>query len=207
MSLCVLSRRATLTTLTTVAAVVEALGVHSPSKPSVIQAEDTEGWVGFRHLFDAPLTSANAIIGQHLRATLLQSVRKIPPSLLKAEIGRQTAIRLEQTGKEFLGRKERAEIHEDVSRRLLPTMPPTLKACPVLMPGGPLTMVLAGATSLGQIDHLCFQWLHATGERLTHQTVESLMEGAGVPVRQIVPEPIHFEFIPQTQGVALHLTN
>lgn len=38
-------------------------------------------------------------------------------------------------------------------------------------------------------------WLHVCAVR------------AGVPVRQIVPEPIHFEFIPQTQGVALHLTN
>lgn len=38
-------------------------------------------------------------------------------------------------------------------------------------------------------------WLHACAVR------------AGVPVRQVVPEPIHFEFIPRTQAVALHLTN
>ncbi len=38
-------------------------------------------------------------------------------------------------------------------------------------------------------------WLHACAVRL------------GMPVRQIVPEPIHFEFIPRTQAVALHLTN
>lgn len=30
---------------------------------------------------------------------------------------------------------------------------------------------------------------------------------AGLAVRQIVPEPLHFEFIPRTQDVALHRTN
>lgn len=38
-------------------------------------------------------------------------------------------------------------------------------------------------------------WLHRCAVR------------AGVVVRQIVPEPIHFEFIPRTQDVALHRTN
>ncbi|MCW5893785.1 MAG: hypothetical protein KIT14_24995 [bacterium] len=53
----------------------------------------------------------------------------------------------------------------------------------------------AGTGFRDRCPHADDVWLHHCALR------------AGARVRQIVPEPIHFEFIPRTQDVALHRTN
>lgn len=92
-----------------------------------LKDEPIQGWVGGRHLLDRHITEDNAYYAGHLRLTLMQAERKIPPALLKAEQTMEELAQLNASGKQFLNRKEKSEIREQVVERLLPQMPPQLK--------------------------------------------------------------------------------
>jgi len=92
-----------------------------------IRDQPVFGWVTGRYLLDRKIDDQNAFIGGWLRLTLLQAERKIPASLLRAEIMQEEIVRLAVSGNEYLARKEKQEIKQEISDRLLPTMPPQLK--------------------------------------------------------------------------------
>ncbi len=92
-----------------------------------LKDEPIQGWVGGRHLLDRVITSENALYAGHIRLTLMQAERKIPPALLKAEQTMEELAELQARGVPFLNRKVRAEIKEQVVARLQPQMPPQLK--------------------------------------------------------------------------------
>lgn len=85
------------------------------------------GWVTGRYLLDRKIDDVNAWYGGWLRLCLLQAERKIPVSLLRAEIMQEELVRLAVSGNEYLSRKEKSEIKQEITDRLLPNMPPTLK--------------------------------------------------------------------------------
>lgn len=85
------------------------------------------GWVTGRHLLDRQIDEANAYLGGYLRLCLLQAERKVPASLLKAEIKQEELVRMAISGEGGVSRRERAEIKQEVMDRLLPQMPPQLK--------------------------------------------------------------------------------
>lgn len=85
------------------------------------------GWVTGRYLLDRKIDEVNAYYGGWLRMCLLQAERKIPASLLRAEVMQEELIRLSVSGNESLSRREKQEMKQEIIDRLLPTMPPQLK--------------------------------------------------------------------------------
>ena len=106
---------------------VERFAANAAPSLESLKDESIQGWVGGRHLLDRVITEDNAYYGGQLRLTLMQADRKIPPALLKAEQTMEELAHLQATGLQFLNRKTRSEIKEQVVDRLLPQMPPQLK--------------------------------------------------------------------------------
>ncbi len=131
--------------------VVAQFAEHTAPAISHLNEEPIQGWVGGRHLLDRPVSEENAYYAGHLRLTLLQAERKIPPALLKAEQTMEELAQLQATGKEFLNRKEKSEIRQQVVERLLPQMPPQLKGIH-LVHSPAERMVYATAISEKQLD-------------------------------------------------------
>jgi len=94
-----------------------------------IKEEPLYGWVTGRHLLDRQINEESAYLGGYLRLCLLEAQRKIPTSLLRAELKQEELIRLTVSEHEYLSRKEKSEMKQEIVARLLPSMPPQLKGC------------------------------------------------------------------------------
>ena len=92
-----------------------------------IREEAVYGWVTGRHLFDRKIDEESAFYGGYLRLCLLEAQRKIPVSLLRAELKQEEMIRLSINSSGYLSRKEKTEMKQEIVDRLLPSMPPQLK--------------------------------------------------------------------------------
>ncbi len=92
-----------------------------------VRDQSVYGWVTGRYLLDRKIDEVNAYYGGWLRLCLLQAERKIPASLLRAEVMQEELIRLSVSGNESLARREKQEMKQEIMDRLLPTMPPQLK--------------------------------------------------------------------------------
>lgn len=140
---------------------------------SSLGAEEIRGWVGGRHLLDLPITEENAFFAGHLRLTFLRAERKAPASLVKAQCLIEELAAQRAEGRPFLRRQQRAEIRRSVIERMLPEMPPQLRALPlVLAPDSPL--LLAPAMSETQRDLLCVEFYKTVGMKLTPAGPETL---------------------------------
>lgn len=113
-----------------------------------VGAGEQRGWVTGRHLLDAHITEDSALHAGWVRLALRQAERKVPAALLKAECRMEELAVLAAEGKAYLKAKQRAEIRQAVAERLLPNMPPQLKAIPfVYQPGATHLYVTALATA------------------------------------------------------------
>ena len=109
------------------------------------------GWVTGRGLLDTDLGGAGVHAGGCLWLTLRQAVRKIPSSLLNALCRREEQAVLRAEGKEYLSKKQKREIKEDMIEKHLNKMPPSLSGIPVVI--DPRSQLLyTGAVSNSQID-------------------------------------------------------
>ncbi len=117
----------------------------------LVKEEPMLGWVTGRHLLDTEINDATAYAGGFLHLYLRQAQRKVPGALLQAETRMHELHRLQENGGEFLSRKEKKEIKEDVMNRLLPDMPPQLSGTPFVVDSGAARLYL-GATSEKQRD-------------------------------------------------------
>ncbi|MFZ2643290.1 MAG: recombination-associated protein RdgC [Verrucomicrobiia bacterium] len=150
-------------------------------------AEPAIGWVGGRHLFDLPISDENARLGGYLRLSLLKAERKVPSSLLRAESFMEELARMKADNKPFLDRKAKSEVRKQVMSRLLPQMPPTLRAIPFVHDerGG---VVYVGAVSEQQMDALRVNFLAATGIDLVPVNVETAVaQRRGQKAKQWAP--------------------
>lgn len=103
-----------------------------------VRDQPVYGWVTGRHLLDRKIDEVNAWYGGWLRLCLLQAERKIPASLLRAEVMQEELVRLAVSGNEHLSRREKQEVKQEIMDRLLPNMPPQLKGMTfVHRPGQP----------------------------------------------------------------------
>jgi len=104
------------------------------------------GWVTGRHLLDTAITEASALYGGRFRLQLREIVRKVPTAILKAECKMEELAVCAANERTFLKASERAEIRQGVLERLLPKMPPSIKATPfVYEPGADHLYVAAMA--------------------------------------------------------------
>ncbi len=109
------------------------------------------GWVTGRHLLDSQITDETGTCAGWIRLALRQAERKVPAALLQAECRMEELAVMAAEDKPFLKAKQRAEIRQGVMERLLPNMPPQLKAIPfVLQPGSKHLYVTA--LPMSQLD-------------------------------------------------------
>ncbi|MCF7853193.1 MAG: recombination-associated protein RdgC [Candidatus Pacebacteria bacterium] len=91
-----------------------------------VKDEPQLGWVSGRHLLESRIDEETAYLGGYLRLCLRQAQRKIPASLLQAECRMAELELMSEQGQETVGRKQRKQIKQEVTERLLPDMPPQL---------------------------------------------------------------------------------
>ena len=107
--------------------VVERFARHAAPPIDTLGAGEINGWVTGRHLLDRNITAETAYHAGFLRLTLMQAERKIPEPLLRAECRMMELAQIQAEGLERLSQTARREIRQQVTERLLPTMPPTLR--------------------------------------------------------------------------------
>lgn len=166
---------------------VERFAAHAAPPLKSLGPAPAVGWVGGRHLFDLPISDNNARFGGYLRLSLLKAERKVPASLLRAEAFLEELAFMKAEKKPFLDRKVKSNIRKQVMSRLLPQMPPTLRAIPFVHDerGG---VVYVGAASEQQMDAFRVNFLAATGVDLIPVNVETVAaRRRGAKVRQWAP--------------------
>jgi hypothetical protein len=109
------------------------------------------GWVTGRHLLDAHIVEETALHAGWVRLALRQAERKVPVALLRAECRMEELAVQAAEGKAYLKAKDRAGDPPGGDERLLPNMPPQLKAIPfVYRPGD--THLYVAALPVAQLD-------------------------------------------------------
>ncbi len=144
---------------------VELFAAHAAPPLDNLKDDPIQGWVGGRHLLDRRITDENAYYAGHLRLTLMQAERKIPPALLKAEQTMEELAQLQATGKQYLNRKEKSEIRQAVVERLLPQMPPQLKGI-TFVHSPAERMIYASCVSEKQLDAFQIHFARTVGYAL-----------------------------------------
>ena len=109
------------------------------------------GWVSGRHLLDTRIDEETAYKGGYLHLVLRSAVRKIPPSLFKAQCRLEELALIDEQKVQSVSRKQKKEIRESVTERLLHDMPPTLSGIPFVI-DPTKDLLFLGATSRSQIS-------------------------------------------------------
>ena len=109
------------------------------------------GWVSGRHLLETQIDDKTAYLGGYIHLSLRQAQRKIPAQLLRAQCRMAELELMAEKGLDRIGRKQKKQIKEDVTERLLPKMPPQLSGIPFVV-DSPSNRLYVGATSDKQLD-------------------------------------------------------
>lgn len=102
--------------------VLERFAAKSGTGLDSVRDEPMLGWVA-RHLLETRIDEDTAYRGGFLTLTLRHAERRIPASLLRAECQLLEIAAMAAKKTDRLPRKERKEIKQEVTDRLLPTMP------------------------------------------------------------------------------------
>ncbi|HAR67070.1 MAG TPA: hypothetical protein DCR55_12780 [Lentisphaeria bacterium] len=131
--------------------VVDGFAAHAARSLETVTDEPRFGWVTGRHLLDTNIEEHTAKAGGHLHLCLQSAVRRIPSSLFKAECRIRELAYMADKDADFVPRKVRQEIKDEVTDFLLPDMPPTVSGIPFVVDQNRGLMYL-GATSVKQVD-------------------------------------------------------
>ena len=171
----------------------DRFAAHRAGALEAVGAGEQRGWVTGRHLLDSKITEETARHGGWVRLALRLAARKVPAALLKAECRMEELAVMAAEDKPYLKAKARAEIRQAVTERLLPGMPPQLKAIPfVYQPGAGHLYV--GALSDAQLDVFTAALASALGfggEPATPEALGALLKKADlrdVPGASFSPE-------------------
>ncbi len=111
---------------------VERFARHAAPPIDTLGAGEINGWVTGRHLLDRHITRDTAYHAGYLRLSLMQAERKIPEPLLRAECRMMEIAHMQAEGTDKISQTLRREIRQQVTERLLPQMPPTLRGIHML---------------------------------------------------------------------------
>jgi len=128
-----------------------------------IPAEGCVGWSTGRHLLDRNINEDSGMVAGRIRLSLVKALKKIPAALFKAECKQEELALMMAKGVAFLSRKERSEIKEQVSERMLPSMPPTLSSVDLVRDSNS-GVLHTTACSVAQADFLASNWHKSTGQ-------------------------------------------
>lgn len=129
---------------------VERFAAKAAGKLGEVRDEPVWGWVA-RHLLETRIDEETAYRGGYLSLTLRQAQRKIPAALLRAECRVVELQRQTEKNVQSLGRKEKKEIKEEVTERLLPQMPPQISGIPFVVDAASQRLYV-GCSSDKQLD-------------------------------------------------------
>jgi hypothetical protein len=155
-TICSLPKKLTLSAL-------DSFAEHKAKTLKHATEEPHYGWVTGRHLLDTNISENTAILGGHLFLQLQSAVRKVPSALFKAECRMRELTYMEDQRSEFVPRKIRTKIKDDVRDQLLPDMPPTVTGIPFVI-DDVNEIAYVGATSPRQLDRFNEQFY----ETLSH---------------------------------------
>lgn len=139
---------------------VEKFAAQALPPVEYLKEDPLYGWVTGRHLMDRDITEDSARFGGILRLALVKAEKRIPNSLLKAEVRAQELHRMKETGQHFLTKKDRQEIRDATKAILLPKMPPQLKGIAILNEPGSEWLITDASTDK-QADALAIHFRHA----------------------------------------------
>jgi len=122
--------------------------------------EPATGWVSGRHLLELQIDEDTAIRSGCLNVHLRTAQRKVPRAMLQAECRMLELEYLRENRTDFVPRKVRREIRDQVEQTRLPQMVPQLSAIPVLIEPES-RLLFAGTTSAKGAD-LLMTWIHDT---------------------------------------------
>lgn len=127
-----------------------------------LREEPITGWITSRHLLDVDIKEETAYKAGFLCLALRIAERKVPTSLLQAEMKIEELAVMAAEERPFISRTEKQEIRKMVTERLLPQMPPQLKSIPfVYNPGD--SMLFATALPVKQSDLFTSSVINTTG--------------------------------------------
>ena len=107
-------------------ATIECFSKNRAGSLESLGEEPEWGWVTCRHLLDTDITMEKVRIGGFYHICLRQAVRRIPASLLNAEVGVEEYAHMQASDGKRPNKKQRQEIKQQVRDRLLPQMPAQL---------------------------------------------------------------------------------
>ena len=120
------------------------------------------GWVSGRHLLETRIDDETAYSGGYLHLNLRSAVRKIPPSLFQAECRIDELALMKEMTTQYLSRKQKKEIQNEVKERLLEKMPPVLTGIPfVIDPASNLLFV--GTATASQVNQFLAFFVETIG--------------------------------------------
>ena len=158
----------------------EKFAAHRAKPLETVGAAEQRGWVTGRHLLGAHVAEDTALHAGWVRLALRQAERKVPAALLRAECRMEELAVMAAEGKSYLKAKVRTEIRQTVTERLLPAMPPQLRAIPfVYQPGARHLYVAALATApLDVFRAALAATLGFGGEPATPETLGAMLHRA-----------------------------
>ncbi len=130
---------------------LERFNNNSAGALEYVKEEPQIGWVSGRHLLESRIDEETALCGGYLYLYLRTAQRKVPSSLLQAECRMEELAVLQAEKKTSLSRKQKREIKEDISKRLLPDMPPAISGIGFVIDVASSTLYL-GASSISKIE-------------------------------------------------------
>ena len=156
----------------------EKFAAHRAKSLESVGEGEQRGWVTGRHLLDSHITEDTGRHAGWVRLALRQAERKVPAALLRAECRMEELAVMAAEGKTYLKAHARSEIRRSVTERLLPNMPPQLRAIPfVHLPGSTHLYVTALATApLDVFTAALAATLGMGGEPATPETLGQLLK-------------------------------
>ena len=119
------------------------------------------GWVSGRHLLDNRIEEDNAHRGEFYHIALRNASRKIPTAYLNALCKQEEDVYIKANNLEWVPRKVKKSIKEDIVEKNLMKMPPSLSGIPIVI--SPVEkLMFVGASSEAQIDLFIENFLKCT---------------------------------------------
>jgi len=103
----------------------EALGQNAIREIDHEAMEKSAGWTSFESPFKPDFKASPLIYGTHIIFSLRIDKKTVPAKVLAKQLNMEVAMRLVKTDRKTLSKAEKAEVKDDVMRRLLLRMPAT----------------------------------------------------------------------------------
>jgi recombination associated protein RdgC len=139
---------------------LERFAARASIKIDEVKAEPATGWVSGRHLLELRIDEETAIRAGRISVQLRTAQRKVPRALLLAECRMLELEYMQENRTDFVPRKVRREIRDNIEQARLQQMPPQVSAIPVLI--DPVPRLLHAATTSAKGADLVVTWIHDT---------------------------------------------